>query len=253
MRAIAAGVSDVGLQRHHNEDSFLIMREHDIFIVADGMGGHRAGDVASQLAIEAITTFFQSTAHGHITGPFYFDTQLSEKENRFLASIHFANKKIFEKSNRVHQCYGMGTTIVGAMFNSIQNRMLIGHVGDSRCYRIRKSTIQLLTNDHSLYNEYLVDMPNLTEQQLQELPRNVITRALGMQEQVVVDFNYDNTHAGDIYLLCSDGLSSMLSEQEIHQIVVHSQTIQNTCQQLVQRANERGGTDNITVIVIHIE
>src|SRR6187549_1427040 len=112
MRAIAAGLSDVGLQREHNEDSYVVLKEYDLFVVADGMGGHRAGDVASKLATETISEFFKSTANDDVTWPFHFDTNLSEEENRLLTGIRVANRQIFERSTRSREYHGMGTTVV---------------------------------------------------------------------------------------------------------------------------------------------
>src|SRR5689334_16714783 len=253
MRAIAAGASDVGLQREHNEDSFVVLKEYDLYVVADGMGGHRAGDVASKLATETISEFFKSTANDDVTSPFHFDTNLSEEENRLLTGIRVANRQIFERSTRSREYHGMGTTVVGAMFSSRKNRMYIGHVGDSRCYRIRSGSIQLLTRDHSLINDYLLAMPDLTEEQRSELPKNVITRALGMQDQVVVDLQHDDPTVGDVYILCSDGLSGMVPDDEIQRIVMASKDIREGCKRLIQKANESGGEDNATVVLIKIE
>lgn len=253
MRAIAAGVSDVGLQREHNEDSFVVLKEYDLFVVADGMGGHRAGDVASKLATETISEFFKSTANDDVTWPFHFDTNLSEEENRLLTGIRVANRQIFERSTRSREYHGMGTTVVGAMFSPRKNRMYIGHVGDSRCYRVRGGAIQLLTRDHSLINDYLLAMPDLTEEQRSELPKNVITRALGMQDQVVVDIQHDDPRPGDVYCLCSDGLSGMVQDEEILKIVATAANIGEACQNLIARANEHGGEDNITAVLIQIE
>ena len=253
MRAIAAGVSDVGLQREHNEDSFVVLKEYDLFVVADGMGGHRAGDVASKLATETISEFFKSTANDDVTWPFHFDTNLSEEENRLLTGIRVANRQIFERSTRSREYHGMGTTVVGAMFSPRKNRMYIGHVGDSRCYRVRGGQIQLLTRDHSLINDYLLAMPDLTEEQRSELPKNVITRALGMQDQVVVDIQHDDPRPGDVYCLCSDGLSGMVQDDEILRIVSSAADIGEACRNLIARANEHGGEDNITAVLIKIE
>src|ERR1700682_1294288 len=235
MRAIAAGVSDVGLQREHNEDSFVVLKEYDLFVVADGMGGHRAGDVASKLATETISEFFKSTANEDVTWPFHFDTNLSEEENRLLPGIRVANRQIFERSTRSREYHGMGTTVVGAMFSPRKKRMYIGHVGDSRCYRVREKEIRLLTRDHSLINDYLLAMPDLTDEQRSELPKNVITRALGMQDQVVVDLQHDDPIDGDTYVLCSDGLSGMVSDGDIRQIVADADDIRDACRQLIQR------------------
>jgi PPM family protein phosphatase len=253
MRAVAAGLSDVGLQREHNEDSFIVLKEHDLFVVADGMGGHRAGDIASRIATETISEFFRTTANDDVTWPFHFDTNLSEEENRLLTGIRVANRQIFERSTRSRECHGMGTTVVGAMFSSKKRRMYIGHVGDSRCYRIRDAKIQLMTRDHSLINDYLLAMPDLTDEQKNELPKNVITRALGMQDHVVVDLQHDDPHQGDIYVLCSDGLSGMVSDDDIKQIVTGTAEVRDACRQLIERANERGGEDNITAVLIKIE
>jgi protein phosphatase len=253
MRALAAGLSDVGLQREHNEDSFVVLKEYDLFVVADGMGGHRAGDVASRIATETISEFFRTTANEDVTWPFHFDTNLSEEENRLLTGIRVANRQIFERSTRSREYHGMGTTVVGAMFSPKKQRMYIGHVGDSRCYRVRDGQIQQLTRDHSLINDYLLAMPDLTDEQKSELPKNVITRALGMQDHVVVDLQHDDPKQGDVYVLCSDGLSGMVSDDDIRQIVTSTTDIREACRRLIQRANERGGEDNITAVLIKIE
>src|SRR4051812_14812005 len=253
MRAIAAGLSDVGLQREHNEDSFIVLKEYDLYVVADGMGGHRAGDVASRLATETISDFFKSTANEDVTWPFHFDANLSEEENRLLTGIRVANRQIFERSTRSREYHGMGTTVVGAMFSPRKGRMYIGHVGDSRCYRVRDGAIQLLTRDHSLINDYLLAMPDLTEEQRSELSKNVITRALGMQDQVVVDLQHDDPRNNDVYVLCSDGLSGMVTDEEILAIVNASADIREACTSLIAKANEHGGEDNVTAVLIKIE
>jgi protein phosphatase len=139
------------------------------------------------------------------------------------------------------------------MFSPKKQRMYIGHVGDSRCYRLRGGVIQQLTRDHSLINDYLLAMPDLTDEQKSELPKNVITRALGMQDQVIVDLQHDDPQPGDLYILCSDGLSGMVTDEDIKGIVYGHSDIREACRKLIQRANERGGEDNTTVIVIKIE
>ncbi|MDC0678315.1 Stp1/IreP family PP2C-type Ser/Thr phosphatase [Sorangium sp. wiwo2] len=253
MRAIASGMTDVGLQRDHNEDSYAVLSEYDLFIVADGMGGHRAGDVASKLATESIADFFRSTSREDATWPFHFDTSLSEEENRLQAGIRVANRQIFERSIRSRDCAGMGTTVVGALFSKKKNRIYVGHVGDSRAYRVRKGSISQLTRDHSLFNDYIMAMPELTEEQRAELPRNVITRALGMHDSVSVDLLSDEPQPGDVYLLCSDGLSGMLSDDQILHIVSSTEEVPEMCRRLIAKANENGGEDNITALVIRID
>jgi protein phosphatase len=253
MRAIASGLTDVGLQRDHNEDSYAVLSEYDLFIVADGMGGHRAGDVASRLATDSIAEFFRSTAQEDATWPFHFDTSLSEDENRLVTGIRVANRRIFERSIRSRECAGMGTTIVGALYSRKKNRLFVGHVGDSRAYRVRGASIQQLTRDHSLINDYLMAMPDLTEEQRAELPKNVITRALGMQDSVAVDLVSDEPQLGDVYLLCSDGLSGMLTDEQIRDIVESSHDPIEICRRLIAKANENGGEDNITALVIRFD
>jgi PPM family protein phosphatase len=253
MRAIASGLTDVGLQRDHNEDSYAVLSEYDLFIVADGMGGHRAGDVASRLATDSIAEFFRSTAQEDATWPFHFDTSLSEDENRLVTGIRVANRRIFERSIRSRECAGMGTTIVGALYSRRKHRLFVGHVGDSRAYRVRGGAIQQLTRDHSLINDYLMAMPDLTEEQRAELPKNVITRALGMQDSVAVDLVSDEPQLGDVYLLCSDGLSGMLTDEQILDVVSSSSETIEICQQLIAKANEHGGEDNITALVIRFD
>lgn len=253
MRAVAAGISDVGLQRDHNEDSFAILTEQELYVVADGMGGHRAGDVASRLATDAIVDFFRATASEDVTWPFHFDARLSEEENRLLTGIRIANRQIIERSARSRECHGMGTTVVGALFSPKKKKMYIGHVGDSRAYRIRGGAIAQMTRDHSLVNDYLLAMPELTEEQRSELPKNVITRALGMQDHVTVDLQSDDAEPGDLYVLCSDGLSGMIEDDEILDVVGGTDDLQDACRRLVALANEHGGEDNITALIVRIE
>ncbi len=147
----------------------------------------------------------------------------------------------------------MGTTVVGAMFSAEKQRIYIGHVGDSRCYRVRQGQIHQMTRDHSLVNDYLLAMPDLTDEQKSELPKNVITRALGMQDHVVVDIQHDDPQPGDVYILCSDGLSGMVEDDELEAIINAASSGKEACRRLIQRANERGGEDNITAVVIRVE
>jgi protein phosphatase len=252
MRVIAAGRTDVGLQREHNEDSFVLLDQHGLFVVADGMGGHRSGDVASKLATETISDFFNTTAREDATWPFHYDPTLSAEENRLLTGIKIANKSIYERGARSRDHQGMGTTIVGMLFSPQARRIYVGHVGDSRCYRVREGKITQLTQDHSLLNDWLKAMPELPEAQRTEVPRNVITRALGMSDTVQVDITLDDPQAGDIYVLCSDGLSSMLSDEEILAVVQQTTSPEETATKLVEGANSHGGEDNVTTIVAHV-
>lgn len=248
-----AGLTDVGQERDHNEDSFGLFTDYNLFVVADGMGGHRAGDVASSIAVESIGEFFDATAKDDITWPFQFDPNSPTSVNRFVTAIQVGNSKIFQKSTRSEEYQGMGTTVVGLMGVGDNSEMHVAHVGDSRCYRIRNGEISGVTLDHSLINDYLRAAPDLTEEQLAELPSNVITRALGMQDKVLVDVQTIVTEVSDIYLLCSDGLNGMLKDREILQIVQENRSdLTQAAQALIDNANKRGGEDNITVILVEV-
>jgi protein phosphatase len=253
MKAIGAGLSDVGRQREHNEDRFVLLPEHSLYIVADGMGGHRAGDVASKIATEEVAEFFKTTLTDDITWPFPFDATKTEEENRLITGIKLANRKIYDKALASRELHGMGTTVVGLLYAAKRNQVYVAHVGDSRCYRIRNGQIEQLTRDHSLINEYLQAMPELPSEQRDNLPKNVITRALGMHDQVQVDTKVDVPLPGDTYVLCSDGLSGMLADQEICEIVTtNREDLELAVRKLVERANEHGGEDNVTAVVVKV-
>ncbi len=253
MKAIGAGLSDVGRQREHNEDRFVMLPEHSLYVVADGMGGHRAGDVASTIATSEVAEFFKTAMAEDITWPFPFDASKTEEENRLICGIKLANRKIYDRALGSRDLHGMGTTVVGLLFAPKKNQVYVAHVGDSRCYRVRGGGIEQLTRDHSLINEYLQAMPELPSEQRDNLPKNVITRALGMHDHVQVDVRVDAPHPGDVYVLCSDGLSGMVSDQEIADIVSsHPGDLERAVQTLIARANEHGGEDNVTAIVVKV-
>jgi protein phosphatase len=254
MRVIAAGLTDVGLQREHNEDSFCLLGEYSLFLVADGMGGHRAGDVASRMATSSIASFFRSSAGEDATWPFHFDTTRSIEENRLITGIKLANRHIYDVSNRSNEHHGMGTTVVGILFSAEKERLYVGHVGDSRCYRYRGDELQLLTRDHSLINDYLTAMPDLPDEQREGLPRNVITRALGMSDLVTVDIVVEYPQVGDLYLLCSDGLSGVLSDDQLRRALDAAKPdgLGCACRELVRDANAHGGEDNITAVLVRV-
>ena len=255
MNFIAAGLSDVGLQREHNEDSFCILPEHRLFVVADGMGGHRAGDIASRMATSEVKAFFDATdvdADGD-SWPAQGEAELHPDQSRLVSAVKLANQRIFQASLRNRSVQGMGTTIVGALFDRAERKLHVAHVGDSRAYRVRSGEITQLTRDHSLLNDYLLVMPNLSEAQKQRLPSNVITRALGMQDAVAVDVCTEGVEAGDVYVLCSDGLNGMVSDERILDLVHGADgDIERAAKGLVAEANQNGGEDNVTVVLVQI-
>ena len=248
-----AGLTDVGREREHNEDSFGLMPQYNLFIVADGMGGHRAGDIASQMAVGAIEDFFTATEKEDITWPFHFDPNLPFAVNRLITAIQVANNRIYQESLHNDEHQGMGTTVVGLHSVDDHGAGHIAHVGDSRCYRVREGELELMTMDHSLVNDYLRAAPDLTEEQLAELPRNVITRALGMQDSVLVDVQTVPLELGDLFLLCSDGVNGMVPDEEILEIVLGQRAdLANATAALIERANELGGEDNSTAVILEV-
>ncbi len=249
----AIGLTDVGQEREHNEDCYGLMTDYNLLMVADGMGGHRAGDVASRMAVDAVTEFFRMTEKEDITWPFHFDPNLPFTVNRLVTAIQVANNKIFRGSLETNEHQGMGTTAVSIYFVDDHELCHIAHVGDSRCYRFRNNELELLTADHSLVNDYLRAAPDLSEEQLAELPRNVITRALGMQDAVMVDVRTESPEIGDCYLLCSDGLNGMLTDEEIQETIIEFRAdLEKIAHALVQRANDKGGEDNVTAVLAEI-
>jgi serine/threonine protein phosphatase PrpC len=229
-----AALTDVGRQRQSNEDSYL--ERAPLFAVADGMGGARAGEVASRMAVEA---FDDSTGPG------------AKPEELLRGVATEANRRIYEMAQGDSEHAGMGTTLTAAL---VQGReVAVGHVGDSRLYRLRDGRLERLTEDHSLVEE-LVRQGRLTPEEAETHPqRSIITRALGPEPSVEVETFTDVARSGDVYLICSDGLSGMVTEDEMAAIVEKSGTLADAAERLVDAANRHGGKDNITVILFRFE
>lgn len=251
-RVIATGETNVGMKRSVNEDNFTCLDEDHLYVVADGMGGHASGEVASQMAIDTLREFFRATsADPEATWPYKMDKSRGYEENRLITSIKLSNLRIFEAAQRDPSLKGMGTTIVGILV--VDDGVLIAHVGDSRVYRLRDNKLTQLTEDHSLLNDY-IKMKRLTEEEIANFPhKNVIVRALGMKETVKVDVQLDKPEPGDIYVLCSDGLCGPATDEEIHEIVQAEQKdLKTAASKLIERANANGGPDNITVVLTKV-
>jgi serine/threonine protein phosphatase PrpC len=246
-RVMVSGDTDVGVKRNHNEDNFAIMEEDNLFIVADGMGGHACGEIASQLAIDTLRDFFRSTsADPEATWPYKMDRTRGYEENRLVTGIKLANLRIYESQQRDTKLRGMGTTV--AAISVVDSGVYIGHVGDSRVYRLRDGKLQQLTEDHSLLNDY-IKMRRLSDEEIKNFPhKNVIVRALGMKESVRVDAIYDQPRPGDVYILCTDGLCGPVTDAEIQELALSHTDLKKLTQALIHRANEHGGPDNITVV-----
>ena len=237
------------MKRTHNEDNFSIMEENGLYIVADGMGGHASGEIASKMAVDAMREFFTATANDpERTWPYKMDRSKGYEENRLITGIKLANLRIYESAQRDARQRGMGTTIV-ALF-AVEDGVYLAHVGDSRVYRVRDGVIEQLTEDHSLLNDY-IKMKRLSAEEIANFPhKNVIVRALGMKENVKVDTRFETPKAGDILLMCSDGLSGPVDDADMLAIVRSSSDLKGAVRRLIARANENGGPDNITCVLI---
>ena len=248
MRIEVAGKSHVGMKRNINEDSFLVMPEQRLYCVADGMGGHFAGEIASKIAIDELAEFFRLTSTDRdVTWPFKMDKNRNYDENRLATGIKLANARIYEAASGDPNYRGMGTTIATVHF--AETSVYVGHVGDSRVYRFRNGTLELVTEDHSLLNDYL-KAKKLSPEEIEAFPhKNVIVRALGMKDTVQVDVGRFEPEDGDVFLLCSDGLSGMVSDEEIGEALRETSDLEEACSKLIERANAAGGNDNVTCIL----
>ena len=252
MRFSHAGASDVGRKRTHNEDAFLLLPEESLYCVADGMGGHASGEVAARIAVEEMAEFFRLTGRDEdATWPYRLDPQKSYDENRLITGVKLANLRIHERARTDERLHGMGTTIVSAAFPKDGASALVGHVGDSRAYLWRRGELRQLTQDHSLLAEHL-KAHDLSPAEIKAFPhKNVILRALGMKPLVEVDVDRVQLEVSDVLLLCSDGLSSMVPDARIAELLrgVHGD-LRLGVSQLVEAANAAGGLDNVTVVLV---
>ncbi len=250
MKIRYAAKTDVGMKRTHNEDYFSLMEDEQLFIVADGMGGHSSGEVASRLAAETVSEFYQRTKDEEATWPYKMDRSLSYIENRLVCGIKLANFKIYDSASKDIRFKGMGTTLVTCLING--DKIFVAHVGDSRCYRMRHNVLSQVTRDHSLLEDYKDAKPDMTEEEERNFPhKNVITRALGMRDTVQVDIKTEDVVDGDMFLLCSDGLSGMLTDEMMQEILINAEDLERSVADLVDQANRAGGTDNVTTLVLH--
>jgi protein phosphatase len=233
----AAAITDRGIKRKRNEDAFLVMDGVPLFLVADGMGGHAAGEVASRLAVTVIEEAFRT---GDFDGKPRHQVPLPGDE--LIRSLRKANRIVHLKANSAAQFVGMGTTATAVRFSDDKSLAYIANVGDSRCYRIRNNELQLLTTDHNLS----------TLLGIQGSRGKLLTQAIGVFPDVAVDLIIDRPQPDDRYLVCSDGLTKMVDEDTILHMALHNENPEDSAKQFVTEANARGGRDNITVIVVHV-
>jgi len=247
-RLAASGLSDIGRTRSHNEDNFLVDTELGLFVVADGMGGHQHGEVASRLAVDSIIqTIHRPQSRRRRNAERGEDGADSELLSEAVAGAH---DYVLNAIQDDVSLLGMGTTVVAMLAR--EDEAIIAHVGDSRAYRMENGHMELLTEDHTWVREQ-VSAGHLSERQAREHPlRNVVTQALGGTGEVAVDVKRERLRPGQLYLLCSDGLTSMLEDEEIEDVLTGEGTLDRMCRDLVQAANNRGGLDNITVVLIRV-
>ncbi len=246
-----ASLTDTGRVRDHNEDAIASNAETAMVVLADGMGGYNAGEVASGIAVKTVLDLTTEACSREKRYERHSESGLMRQTTVLRDAISRANKIIHQTAHSQESCAGMGTTIVAGMF--CDNRLSIAHVGDSRLYRLRNNKLERITLDHSLLQE-LVDRGFYSRQEAERSTnKNYVTRALGVDTTVDVEVQEIQVEPGDIYLLCSDGLSDMVDDEEIHlTISTFSANLETVAEQLVKLSNDHGGKDNISVMLVQV-
>lgn len=240
------GISDIGLVRQNNEDCWAQVPELNFFVLADGMGGHRAGEIAAKEAVKSLCEHFQQMIA--IAGP---TLSVDEAHGLMQLSIENANQAVYELSQSESDFHGMGTTLCCIYCHP--KGIVYAHVGDSRIYRLHEGILEQITKDHSLLRE-LVDMGQINESNAGDfLYKNIITKAVGTEISVEPSVHINDVVDNDIFLMCSDGLSDMVSLKEMEKVLQESQDIESAAKTLVVQAKEKGGYDNITIVIIKIK
>lgn len=253
MQVIAAGITDVGLKREGNEDSFFKEDSLGLYVVADGMGGHLAGEVASQVAVEMINKSFRNWIEKNILQDQLFgpsDDTLSLHGNYILSSIRLANRVVYELAMNYEQYHGMGTTI--AAIHVTPSRVIVANVGDSRIYLVRDGSIEQLSKDHTIVSEQ-IDMGVMTVEEAESSPlKHILTRNLGSSEEVEPDIYEVVPSDNDRFILCSDGLTDLVNDGEILEMTQESDDPEELCRRFVEKVLKRGAHDNTTIISIFL-
>ena len=253
MRVSSASVTDKGLRRSNNEDCCSAREDLKLFVVADGMGGHAAGEIASQAAVEGIVAFVEATEtmSPDQTWPVPFDPEQSVNANRLCAGFRMGNRRLAAQIASSSELRGMATTAVAALIDG--GTATLAHVGDSRAYRLRDEQLERLTRDHSWVEEQ-VRVGALSETAAHQHPwRNIVTRALSGSEEFEVDVQEVSLATGDRLLLCSDGVFTVLNDDQIGEVLRRETDLDSVCHALVQGANDGGGPDNVTAVVLEVD
>jgi len=251
MRMQAAGSSDTGRVRRHNEDAYSCDSQLGLFVVCDGMGGESAGEVASRIAVDTIVAQFNGDSAPRDDEAQRDARGFSVRTSRLETALLAGNRAIFEASQENTEHAGMGSTVVSAWIAN--NVASIAHVGDSRAYLGRAGRLEQLTEDHSLVEEQVKAGLMSREESLTALHRNILTRALGRAANIPVDLTEVPLRAGDFLLLCTDGVTQMVSDETLAQTIFTLQQPQRICEELIKLANSSGGIDNSTVVVVKVE
>jgi protein phosphatase len=250
MQIAVFGMTDVGRRREKNEDAYLINTSQNLYIVADGMGGHLGGEIASKMAVASVEEIIMELMQDpDMTLQANIDVRPNDFKGYLRYAISSASNKIYDKSAHDPSLHGMGTTIVTTIFQ--KGKIYLAHVGDSRCYLLRDGKIKQLTQDHSLITEQLqagvISSADVRNHKL----KNIITRSVGFQEDVDTDIIMKGTKVGDKFLLCTDGLTNMVTTDDLVSIL-SSNSPREACVALIDLANKNGGDDNVTVIVTEV-
>lgn len=260
-KIISCGITDIGQRRQRNEDSYLVNDKLGLYIVADGMGGHAGGEFASKIAVSTVEEIIrgEDRSKSHVPDDNYMDAKPIQsdeqrveglEQERLKEAINRAGNMIVRRAYEEPELKGMGTTATVMLV--VEDKAFFAHVGDSRAYCVRDGKIMQITEDHSLVHEQLKSGLITEEEARTHQLKNIITRSVGVQEEVEVDTIVWKIQSGDSYLLCSDGLSNMLEDLEIGDIVAN-QDVEQAARDLVDLANDRGGDDNITLILLKID
>jgi serine/threonine protein phosphatase PrpC len=235
MNLTAFGCSDIGRVRRRNEDAFIVRPDIGLFAVADGMGGHVAGDVASRIALDAVAASL---------------TIAPNDEETVAAAIRLANLAVWERGEAERDKSGMGTTLTTLAFVPGRDSYIIGHVGDTRVYRVRAGNVEQLTRDHTAAQQ-MVDSGQLSKEKARRHPlASMLQRSIGTRVEVDVDVARGAVEPGDLFLVCSDGLSGMMEEAEMAAMLQEGTDLEQLCRELIDAANQRGGVDNITAVLV---
>jgi len=245
------GLTDTGKVREHNEDTIATDPDIGLLVLADGMGGYNAGEVASGIAVKTVMNLIREQVEREDLSVLDRESGMSRPSIILRDAIHRANKIIYQTARSQPQCEGMGTTIVAALF--YDNRVSVAHVGDSRMYRLRGGRFEQVTMDHSLLQE-LVDRGFYSAEEAQRAAnKNYVTRALGVEPNVEVELQEQPVQKGDVYVLCSDGLSDMVEDDDIHlTITTFGANLDTVAKQLIQLANDNGGRDNVSAVMAQV-